>query len=74
MLVLTVAVSVAMMVVLALAKGFTAQRTAELKRELSALNIDEGRAREERSRAEIRLESTEARCNNLTFEAAEDED
>tara|TARA_Y100001960_G_scaffold145966_1_gene154679 strand:- start:295 stop:519 length:225 start_codon:yes stop_codon:yes gene_type:complete len=74
MLVLTVAVSVAMMVVLALVKGFTAQRTAELKRELSALNIDEGRAREERSRAEIRLESAEARCNNLTFEAAEDED
>ena len=68
MLILTVAVCAGMMTVCALIKGFTARRLSELKRELSALSIDEGRAREERGRIEIRIESAEARSNNLTFE------
>ena len=56
------------MVVCALVKGFTARRMGELKRELSSLKIEEGRAKEERGRIEIRLESAEARNNNVTFE------
>ena len=68
MLILSVALCVGMMTVCALVKGFTSRRLSELKRELSTLNIEEGRAREERGRTEIRLESAEARNNNLTFE------
>ncbi len=68
MLILTVALCVGMMTVCALVKGFTSRRLSELKRELSTLNIEEGRLKEERGRIEIRLESAEARNNNLTFE------
>ncbi len=68
MLILTVALCVGMMTVCALVKGFTSRRLSELKRELSTLNIEEGRAKEERGRIEIQLESAEARNNNLTFE------
>ena len=68
MLVLTVALCVGMMTLCALVKGFTSRRLSELKRERSSLNIEEGRAKEERGRIEIRLESAQARNNNLTFE------
>ena len=68
MLYLTVGFGVAAMVVCALVKGFTARKMGELKRELSNLNIEEGRAKEERARIEIRLESAAARNNNITFE------
>ena len=68
MVILTGALCVGMMTVCALVNGFTSHRLSELKRELSTLNIEEGRAKEERGRIEIRLESAQARNNNLTFE------
>ena len=74
MLVLTVALCVGMMTVCALVKGFTTRRLSELKRELSTLNIEEGRAKEGRGRTEIQLESAEARNNNLTFELEKGKD
>ena len=68
MLSLTVGLCVAMMVVSALVRGYTTRKFAELKRVLATLQMEEGRAKEERGRAEIRLESLEARTNNVTFE------
>ena len=68
MLVLTVALCVGMMTVCALVRGFTTRRLSELKRELSTLNIEGGRAKEGRGRTEVQPESAEARNNNLTFE------
>ena len=68
MLSLTVGLCVAMMVASALVRGYTTRKHAELKRVLATLQMEEGRAKEERGRAEIRLESLEARTNNVTFE------
>ena len=68
MLGLTVGLCVAMMVACALVRGFTTRKLTELKRDLARLQMEEGRVKEDRGRAEIQLESLEARSNNVKFE------
>lgn len=68
MLYITVGLCVTTLLLCTIVKGYTTRKMGELKRQLSALNIEEARAREERGRLEIQLESAEARNNNVTFE------